>query len=239
MRVRVKTEGNKHQMRQAISREVRAKMPPELRRSEEGKPTFKWEPYVRETIRYGGDEGIRVAEKIFEGSTRSCFKMLEKVRTREEGFRVSRSFLSMIGSLPIFFSSVSDCEKMMRAYRDGYVELMSDGDKDQEVEITNHMEKQFERRKESFLRHGKTVWKYITEGKDLTEGLDEYLDVVRENKRDVERKALGGLVEDNEEQWVSVIGSYMHMHNNRLGFSIPNEAYLAHAAMRVAQDIQG
>jgi|GEM_PF-1215934 len=200
-------------------------------------PALRWIPYEPEVERYGGAEGIVLAEALFRASSEACIELMRGAPLADRSVRLGRALPALVILLAPFASDPAQAAELARLHRDsfvgdaavgggrGYRERFDAGMAAQEEVVRDRVE---------------AFWTAVREGVPLPAPLDGYLDGIvahRERLRaavDEARLVLRGkTVESWEEACRGLLPSYGHMTCNRLGVTYREEGYLLHMIARV------
>ncbi len=210
--------------------------------------TFAYIEYEPEFSRYGGAEGVALAEWHFEHSSDTVIGLLSKINVSVQSILLGRSIQL---ALPFFYGVFETDERVLHAL-DQYIATWLGTDPQQSQRIGQYAKK--------YQRMSSILEPRIAKIRDYM--LDEH---------SAERRT------ETEEQWKRHIiafrlqiqrlyhedklvpafespqahafslddvyhylqSSYVHMTNNRLGVSIPQEVYIAYLLKRTLLDILG
>lgn len=197
--------------------------------------TVEYEP---ETERYGGPEGVRLAERFFEVSSEACLALLSRTNPNERSSRLGKGLLAMVVLVHVFRGDRDGGAEFARQYGINYLRTLVP-DEERRNAWLGAFGSGFEQQAETLSMYVDEVWARMDEGDSLSEALDRYhqdLLGVREQFRVLfEARKLGRteMVYDRWEMAVgAIVSSYVHMMNNRLGISIQEESYLAYLVVR-------
>ena len=194
--------------------------------------------YEPETERYGGPDGVRLAERFFEVSSEASYALLHKTGT-ERSSRLGKGLLSMVVLVHTFATSREHATEFAHQYGINYLRSLVRDEEGRSAWL-GAFGSGYEQQAETLTTYVTEVWERLDEGDELSEALDAYhagLLQVRDEFRallDQQRLLFRGETPFTSwEQAVSgIVSSYVHMHNNRLGVSIQEESYLAYLIMR-------
>jgi thiopeptide-type bacteriocin biosynthesis protein len=206
-------------------------------------------PYEPEYYRYGGVDGVELAEWHFEHSSDVVFKLLERVNVTVQTILLG---IAMQVMLPFFYTTfgadeevISALEYYMRYWQNGHFlyttekkMLQSYAQKYQRMhlplrnrvlQIRQHMIDAMSSEKMTAIER-----EWITHIRELHQKMntllaenklftDQDIFVSDENRLSIKRHLLQG--------------SYVHMTNNRLGVSIEREVYLSYLLIQSLKDL--
>lgn len=208
--------------------------------------SFHYIQYEPEYTRYGGVEGIEVAEWHFEQSSDLVIRLL-----REVNLRVRTILLGMSVQLwlPLCYAFLED-DATMIVFLKRYIGFWQGRYQDKRDGKT--FDRQYQRVAPDLQQRIAEIKSYATTGAagNLTVSERVWIEHIHELRRridilDSERKLL--LItrsESGEEQVITdratvysrLLSSYIHMTNNRLGAAIADEVYLAHLLKNALED---
>lgn len=198
----------------------------------------RWCVYEPELIRYGGRWAMRVVETAFQLSSILTLSELPLIRGTGRSYRLGRGMLSSLVTANVFLKDAAAASTLFRRWFVGYL---------RSAEISAHVEQVTERFEHSYRQQAheldvvaENVWTQTVFDKPISGALDTFRDGMRQMLRRLERLfSLGTLQCRNkpagsvEEASVSILPSLVHMHNNRLGITVVEEAYLAYLIQRM------
>lgn len=193
-------------------------------------------PYEREVDRYGGPEAVRLAEDFFEASSLASFNLIRQSRDKGHSARLGKGLLTMVIKVHAFCDGDREAgARLMRQYHTGYLQAVARGEDDRKASFEEAFDAGFERQADTLRTYVDAVWEGLDAGASLSDTLDPYHDDVMEVRRRFEALFDDGVLQRGEhslDTWEvavrSIVPSYIHMTNNRLGIPIPEESYLAH-----------
>ena len=195
--------------------------------------------YEPETDRYGGPEGVRLAERFFEHSSEAAYALLKKTHPTERPSRLGKGLLTMVVLAHAFNGSREKAADFAHQYGINYLRsiVRDEGGRGAWLDAFGSG---FDQQAENLGAYVDEVWERMDEGEELSEALDAYRDGLKEvHARFTALHEEGKLVRggqtpfDNLQQAVwGITSSYWHMMNNRLGVTIQEESYLAYLIMR-------
>lgn len=194
-------------------------------------------PYEPELDRYGGIKAIAVAEEGFWISSRCAFELIRSTMSGRPA-RLGQALLTMLVFIHVFGEGRTNPAVFAARYAadnlrpfardevsgDAWIRTFDDG---------------YAKQSESVAFFVKEAWARLTAEDELSPALDELrkdLVGLREKLRVLcesgETRQYGKPVSSLGLALISIVPSYIHMMNNRLGLSIPDEAYIAHVLSR-------
>ena len=197
--------------------------------------------YEPETDRYGGPEGVRVAELFFEHSSEAAYALLKKTHPRERSSRLGKGLLTMVVIMHVFCRSREHATRWGRNYGEGYLRSVARSDEGRTAWL-GAFGSGYDQQAQNLGEYVQEVWERMDEGEELSEALDRYRDGLLEVRGHFQALFDAGRLSRPEmqlETWEhavsAIVSSYVHMMNNRLGVTIQEESYLAYLAMRALE----
>ena len=197
--------------------------------------------YEPETERYGGPEGVRLAERFFEVSSEAAYALTHRMGT-ERSSRLGKGLLTMVELVHVF--THGDRQAAVRwatQYNGGYLRGVARDEEGRQAWL-GAFDSGYDAQAETLGEYIEEVWSRMDEGEQLSDALDLYRDgllEVRGHFQELFDARRLGRTEQPFEQWehaVTGIGSsYLHMMNNRLGITIQEESYLAYLVKRTLE----
>ncbi len=198
-------------------------------------------PYEPETERYGGEEGVRVAERFFEVSSDAVYALLPRTSRTERSSRLGKGLLTMVQLIHVMTRSREAAVRWTQQYNLGYLRGVAREEEQREAWL-GAFDSGYSTQSETLGAYVEEVWSRMDEGESLSEALDLYTEGVTEVRGHLEDVFHAGRLGRTEEpftDWVAAVmaicSSYMHMMNNRLGITIQEESYLAYLINRTLQ----
>ena len=198
--------------------------------------------YEPETDRYGGPEGVRIAERFFEISSEAALALLHKTSRTERSSRLGKGLLTMVELMHVF--SRGDREAAARwanQYNAGYLRGVA-RDEEARGAWLGAFDSGYGSQADTLGEYVEEVWSRMDDGEPLSDALDLYRDgllEVRGHFREAFDAGALGRPPEAYTDWEAAVGgicsSYLHMMNNRLGITIQEESYLAYLIMRTLQ----
>jgi thiopeptide-type bacteriocin biosynthesis protein len=197
--------------------------------------------YEPETERYGGEQGVRVAERFFEISSEAVYALLPRTSRTERSSRLGKGLLTMVQLVHVFTRSREAAVRWTQQYNLGYLRGVAREEEQREAWL-GAFDSGYSTQSETLGAYVEEVWSRMDEGEPLSDALDLYsqgLMEVRGHLDDVFRAGRLGRPEEPFADWLTAVmaicSSYMHMMNNRLGITIQEESYLAYLINRTLQ----
>jgi thiopeptide-type bacteriocin biosynthesis protein len=199
---------------------------------------YAWVEYEPEFQRYGGVEPIAVAEELFHRSSEFVLRSLRALPSEGHAQRLGRGLLAFLVVAHTFLGGRENVSLFARAYGSNYLRSLRP-DEDGRSRMLMDFDGGFERQSSGLSAYVEDAWSRLTDGAELTADLDEFRAHVTEARDDfrglVDRGCVissGQIAQSYIAAARSIVPSYIHMTNNRLGISVADEAYLAHLIRR-------
>jgi thiopeptide-type bacteriocin biosynthesis protein len=195
-------------------------------------------PYEPETDRYGGPEGVLLAEEFFGLSSEAALDLLRGTRRDERSSRLGKALLAMVVLVHVFRGSREGAGEFARGYGTGYLRALVP-DEERRGVLTRAFGGGFEQQADTLTAYVEEAWHRLDSGDALSDALDRYRAGLEEVRGrfgallDAGRlSASGSVVTEWERAVAAIVSSYVHMMNNRLGVTIQEESYLAYLIHR-------
>ena len=204
--------------------------------------------YEPEYGRYGGEAGIELAEWHFEKSSEIILKLIHNTNLHVRTILLGQSIQLAL----IFFFAFMDSDAEIIEFLKRYVDMWDGPFTQRGHDNTPTMEKIYTRMAPRLHRRAAEIRGHIVEGREepLTPLEREWLEHVRELRRRldvllVEKKLLFQSRQVGPDPFIPespalargmLLGSYLHMTNNRLGVMIPDEIPLAYMMRRALEE---
>jgi hypothetical protein len=197
--------------------------------------------YEPETERYGGPEGVRLAERFFEISSDAAYALLTRLGP-ERSSRLGKGLLTMVELFHVFTrGDRAHATRWARQYNEGYLRGVA-RDEEGRGAWLGAFGSGYDAQARTLGEYVEEVWSRMDDGDSLSEALDLYRDGLLEVRGDftglfdARRLSGSGAPYDAWELATgAVAASYIHMMNNRLGITIQEESYLAYLIMRTME----
>jgi thiopeptide-type bacteriocin biosynthesis protein len=208
--------------------------------------SFAYIPYVPEYNRYGGQEGVALAEWHFEQSSDIVLQLLENVNAQERTILLGIGTQLTLAYCYAFFEQ----ERDIISFLEGYLEFWQKGYNT--FEDWEPLQKRYQRGALSLQKRITDLKKHFFNpsgdaGTEIERRWFPHLLELRERLTTlVERRALQFRRSEQEDFFVPdspdvayrlLLRSYIHMTSNRLGISIQEEVYLAYLLRCALQDL--
>lgn len=205
-----------------------------------GHPSLVWREYEPEILRYGGTEGIAVAERFFAASSKLVLTLIDALAAQTLDRR-GVGLVSLLALLSSFAQDRADAPSLVRRYAEQFHPV--------EQRISSSMNPQpsadaaLQRQEELLATRIRHWWRLCATPTCLPVPFRRYA-LAADRARDalVRGIAIGSLVDragrtvgSLDEAVTQLCPSYMHMTSNRLGLSNREESYLAGLVSRALQ----
>lgn len=196
-----------------------------------------WAPYEPEYDRYGGIAGVELAERFFNTSSQMSMEMLNQIEGKGESARQGKG---LIATLILTYAFIQDSQQLSQFHSSYCTTYLKNWIKyDALSGVLQQYEHHFEEQKEVLFPFMQAIIAALDGGESLpgTPGAfykefqairDECIFLFEEKRLELKKKEIVGW----EASMQSLLRSYVHMTNNRLGLSIPDETYLAYIISR-------
>ncbi|MEM9553309.1 MAG: thiopeptide-type bacteriocin biosynthesis protein [Acidobacteriota bacterium] len=196
---------------------------------EDAVDALAWVPFEPELERYGGATGARLAEDVFDASSRSALSLLHKIAPDDRAARLGKALLAQLVFLHVFDPHRERAAALALRCAEASTRRRA-GDAERVARWTDEHRAGFDRQSNQLVPYVEAAWSALEAGAPTTAELDSLrarLVVARDALRQAsDRGDLDGL-----ETWPvavrALLPSYLHMMNNRLGVDLREECYLA------------
>jgi|JI81BgreenRNA_FD_contig_31_3977836_length_1462_multi_4_in_0_out_0_2 thiopeptide-type bacteriocin biosynthesis protein len=200
--------------------------------------SIRWRVYEPEVERYGGPAALRVAECMFERSSALALSLLDGVgeESAGRGRRLGRALICMVILARTAIEERSGVADFFGYYGRAYLGTFASGP--QAERHLGRFSAAYDAQSQTLTTFVADVLERIDVAEALGAAFDEYqraaLDYVKALRELAEagHVKVGSTMFPPEAAFRRILPSIMHMHNNRLGVSIPMESYLAILAER-------
>ena len=198
---------------------------------------FAWIAYEPEYARYGGLAGIALAEEFFFLSSEVVGSLLTR-RKLVRSQRLGQAMLGMLVLIHAFAVTPAKAGALAGSYASGYLRQIADQEPERNA-WQDTFDGGFERQADLLRVYVHDAWTRLVQGEDLTPELDRYRERLAGCRRRFDHLCERGLLEragspcvDHDAMVAAIVPSYLHMHNNRMGITVAEEAYLANVIRR-------
>lgn len=198
-----------------------------------------WAVYEPEIGRYGGEHAIALAESIFEQSSHTALDLLPQLQSHTA--KLGQTLLLMTVLIYTFTDTRQDGCYFAQQYSRGYLNALIPPQ--HRESWRTQFERGFASQADTLVAYVQNVWERLDTEVTLTPLLDRYYEQMCAAREEFERLFVNRqliIAEQPATDWMPtvcrIVSSYLHMTNNRLGVSIPEEAYLAHLVACALQE---
>ena len=242
LRLEVETPERLIELKRMLTEYIPEKYPEELHIEENNSwnnnSVYQFIEYEPEVDRYGGAEGIKIAEEYFYYSSRIAISLIEKIHDGNNSERLGKGIISNTILLKCFVNDIRLLIRFLENYSSGY--LKSIVSEDEKEEWVNAFDKGFEKQENTISEFISQLWTALNGECDLDKDTNEFIESTLLIKNKLLENLEANIISKNNlllEKWEDVIlyllPSYIHMMNNRLGISIREESYIAHLIKNV------
>lgn len=200
---------------------------------------LSWVPYEPETDRYGGPEALPIAESIFHASSALAHHTISSLAGGDRGQRLGAAAVATLVAVNAFSDGAEHARALMLRLQQGLLSLEFGGP-GAAGQLQTAVRATVDRQTEALRRQFAPVWPIVQEGSGLPAEYRAYARAMRRARRQLEPlvpegrlSVYGRVAQSWPEAAAGLLPSFLHMHNNRLGVSIPEEALLAAALTEV------
>lgn len=194
----------------------------------------QWVPYSPEYDRYGGAELMPSTEALFSASSRFAISELRDGIGGNHSVRLGRGLLAMLVAMREFAGDSANVCEFARSYGAGYLRLRAPTEATLSA-LLSAFEQARSAQGDRLHPLVRQAWQQILDDEGLSDAFDEYARRIRAYLIDAQHLWHDGRLrffEQHSRAWeqasLQLGSSHIHMTSNRLGISIPEEAYLAH-----------
>lgn len=223
--------------------------------------TIHYVPYEPEIERYGGPTGVDIAERQFQHSSRMVLRLLTSSKNWDYDRALGAAIQMHLGlawalgmsltETRYFYARISEAW-LVRAYDFSPHHSAEKNEARREMTLAAFAET-FERQQEVLVAYHGQFWQLLTGGESFEqEWLNDWLCGMKELGRELmAADTCNRLIYPNgfnpdptipipikrQHLW-SIVGSYVHMTNNRLGIHNRDEAYLGYLTVKSLEKLE-
>lgn len=157
--------------------------------------------------------------------------------------RLGKGLLTMLVLLKVFAEEIKSTNDWIKLYGKNYLKARAREDNEiKEWETSFH--NGFNKQSEKLIEYISAVWNVLTEGGESNPALDYYKAELIKTKSNLLALLRAGKMIKNSRSVqnmnmvnFTIVSSYIHMMNNRLGILISEESYLAHLISNTLEKI--
>jgi thiopeptide-type bacteriocin biosynthesis protein len=197
-----------------------------------GGVTPRMAPYAPEYERYGGPDGVALAERCFEASSDAAIVLLGGMRPGDQRARFAQSLFTTLAMAHAFCRDRMEAAAFVREYGTRYLGVIARRD-DAHATLRAAFAEGYERQASRVHPYVEECWGRLCRAESLSAALDPWVAHLRELRVAFEGLARAGRLAlpdgspGRHSAMRRIVPSYLHMMNNRVGVGIPHEAYLA------------
>lgn len=212
-----------------------------LRDSDRG-PIYRlrWFAYEPETERYGGADAIAVSEDLFDASSELALELLAVLTPGDRSARLGRGLLACLATLHAFFDGERGrTAALLGDYGADHRIRLASEQSGADIAWTRVVADGYARQQNALKRQVRDIWAWLDAGEPIP-AVDRYVSAARRARdrlADLRGKRGIGRQHDPWSYTARIVTSHLHMMNNRLGVSVPEEIYLAQLAARAMGEV--
>lgn len=198
--------------------------------------TLRWIAYEPELERYGGPNAIEVVESLFETSSDAALSFLRGRESDRRSARIGRGLLTMLTMLHGCFNDRTIAAAFAEHYGRSYLRMVTGGVAGRAEPWAQAFGEGWSRQASAVVPSVDATWRRL-DVEDVVRGLESFAGALSVARDALSPRCAAGEVTfggQHARTWRScaaqLFPSLTHMSNNRLGLSIPEEAYLAYLA---------
>jgi thiopeptide-type bacteriocin biosynthesis protein len=187
--------------------------------------------YEPEYDRYGGPDGVLVAEKLFCASSLFAASVLSDRAARAPDVRLAKGLVGFLSLLHAFATGRAHAVALASLHTQSYAKVYPGAEAKQ---ILARIDERVSRQLPIVAAAASAAWDQMANGIGLGMPFDPYHRAAVSARRELRRltleKRLIGPRGQRSNLWEAthyLVASYAHMTSNRLGLTIPEEMYLA------------
>jgi thiopeptide-type bacteriocin biosynthesis protein len=193
--------------------------------------------YEPETERYGGPHALLVSERAFQVSSDAAYALIARMGT-ERSSRLGKGLLGTVILIHLFAESREHGSAFTQMYSTNYLRSVAREEDGREA-LLDAFDQGFSSQAETLMEYVDAIWEAMDDGDSLSETLDAYADGMRGIREELRALfgegrviSMGEPAAEWTRAWQSIVPSYLHMMNNRLGITIQEESYLGYLVTR-------
>ncbi|MGD8778118.1 MAG: thiopeptide-type bacteriocin biosynthesis protein [Ignavibacteria bacterium] len=195
---------------------------------------YLWIPYEPEVDRYGGEEAVKAAEDFFFYSSNTVIELLNKIKEGDKSSRLGFGLILFVVTIYSFFKELGNAKSFLKSYSEGYLKVRA-REESEFKSWQDSFDKGFEKQSSKLIKYVSTIWEALETDSELGDPFDKFTSHCLEIKSAIKKLAgenkiirYSKHINGVNNTLNNIVPSYIHMTNNRLGVSIPEESYLAH-----------
>ena len=233
--IRIRFFGESEKLQNIVKPEfeqfIKLNFPEDLKVDSPDYSVLKWVEYEPEIERYGGEYAIKIAEECFHYSSDFAIQMLHDVENGNNSQRLGKGLIATNIIIYAFAQNTELGLSLSDSYHNGYLFRIAEQE-DVKNNVLEMFNDGFEKQSDTLIEFVNTLWEVLEIESELPESLEEfYNNILQIRKKLTALNEEGKLIPNKpeltiEQKLLYVVPSYIHMMNNRLGISIPEESYL-------------
>lgn len=201
---------------------------------------LRWSAYEPEYERYGGTVGVAIAERAFVESSLFALASVRRASAGGRQLRLGNAMVAMLICMHAFLRKREAVAQFCGAYAEGYLNVIAK-EPSARQELADRFGLAERAQQQSLRRVVATAWEAVaSEVQDLPWPASRFRDAQRTVRTQLQHASRCRLLElptgMSGDTWRAavkhIMPSLIHMTSNRLGVTIPEEAYLAHLLAR-------
>lgn len=208
----------------------------------------RWIDYEPELGRYGGPDGVALAEDLFQASSLAVLDLLRAGEPLETGARSVQALFALATLAHAFSADRQEAQALAQSYSDEGVRLLRSrpGGEGTEVEWERLFARRAERQPGALAERLQAWWEAMEGGEELPHPWVRYHEALAVAARRLRRLHAAerlrfpeGAAASYAETLARLVPSYLHMTSNRIGISVLDEAFLGAYLARTAVAAEG
>jgi thiopeptide-type bacteriocin biosynthesis protein len=195
----------------------------------------KWVPYSPEFARYGGVDAMSTSELLFRESSDTAIELLRSIRGGATSRRLGLGLLSMLALVHPFIPNRQESQEFFANYSAGYLKTLSASAPNAKTVLAEQFLTSLNSQRTQLREYVNEAWRRLESNESVLTALDSLTEASRSAAIELAAKAsmsklsmeMRAGVSSSRDAIVAILASHVHMHNNRLGIRIDEEAYLA------------
>jgi thiopeptide-type bacteriocin biosynthesis protein len=192
--------------------------------------------YVPEYNRYGGRQGVELAERYFEVSSDFALHHLASPNGSDAGVLLGHAFRFFVYCCQVFLD-----KSQLQPFCETYYRQWSSAAQITGKDFEAGLERKYARQRHSLEKALAHCW-HVAHHPDGDSLDHRWVQILLRYKKEFDEldvtSAGTGVVQriENTGRYQYLLPSYIHMHNNRLGLAVSDEPYIAYLAGRLFKE---
>lgn len=219
--------------------------------------SVQWIEYEPETERYGGDVGILIAERHFQDSSRAILQIMKESASYTYERALGAAIQMHLAFASAMRMNLQTAQEFYRSIFYGWLpsayggyrtDLTPEQRQEAQDAVLKAFDDQFERQKPMLIPFHRTVWEALQENMEFEqEWLNSWIEGVKRTAEEYYAAVERGEITDpmqstspdvkNNIFGKTILGSYVHMTNNRLGILNRDEGFLGYLIMKSLEEL--